>query len=295
MDFTKFSKNSMHYIIIKKKKKKIKKIADTTMIEEEVDNKTNILCDGLKVIDDEEEDRNEGEDKNKEEPDICQDNDFENSDDNNPNNQEKGNSESINKKNDECQQKYGIDLSEIHPNLLKSPYMSEPFAFAQYKINKHPQMRKSCPQMISSRPKVIVPTKNYGMKKFRIEPYVTPVEYPERSKMFNKEEMKYKEYLNNKYKMMYSNTPYNVDIISIREKSIVSANEKMKEFQEEEIKQRQTINKESEIAVLESKKHDLFHGDEFYSPHDKSLRIIPVSDRIEYRSPRRFNVNQNQQ
>jgi hypothetical protein len=78
----------------------------------------------------------------------------------------------------------------------------------------------------------------------------------------------------------FENAPYHEDLPSTRERAMLLSQGRARVRTQKLQEQRRREVVESRIATSETYKHDLYHLDEMFSKKFKSLRIIPVSNRV---------------
>lgn len=81
------------------------------------------------------------------------------------------------------------------------------------------------------------------------------------------------------YRQNLNLSSYSYDNVFEYEKSRIRTRQMLNDRYREEVQNRRSINRQSQSAIIESFDHDLYHEDKLYSTHDKSLRIIPVTNR----------------
>lgn len=83
-----------------------------------------------------------------------------------------------------------------------------------------------------------------------------------------------------KQKMMLGSS-YRYDHSLGYEMSKIRTQQILNDHYNKEKHEQKYINRQSKAAIEESYQHDLFYEDNMYSTHNKSLRIIPVTNRLD--------------
>jgi hypothetical protein len=110
-------------------------------------------------------------------------------------------------------------------------------------------------------------------------------DYIERMQLFRTMDFQFRDAVQEKYREEFSDTPYHESLPETRAKGIEMAIAHRRVHDVAWNQQRRRENAEVAAATRESYKHDLYHLDEMYSKHFKSLRVIPVTNRRERHLP----------
>lgn len=105
-------------------------------------------------------------------------------------------------------------------------------------------------------------------------------DYQSRTKLKSKLDRDFDDYMKSQSFQVEQNTPYHYDHLSEYQLSLRRTKKMLADTQKEEKENQKHINQETQNAIQESYQHDLYHNDHIYSSRNKSLRIIPVTNRF---------------
>lgn len=168
----------------------------------------------------------------------------------------------------------------LSPNLKGSPYLGKPFNSSRF-IYETQMTRRSMPLYIPNMDVPKSPPENRSPRKYLIQPHPAPVLYPKRARDINHITKVFEHEMIDHYTKKFENSTYTTNMNKVMDESKVRTAKWFVQKEEEGKQIRRVENREVKAAITESYKHDIFHGDEYYSKHFKSLRIIPGTERYE--------------
>lgn len=171
---------------------------------------------------------------------------------------------------------------ELEEKWKGSPYHTDPFYFEEYRIGKLDSSRSSGSKKPTEKPdpRRVTVTKRKPRRYKGVQEH--DFTYADRCDMMRSKEKKFFQGLREKYLDKYGSVPYHNEQFANREASIIKAIERDAQRRSDDQKQRRKELKEHEEALKKAHALDIDRRDHVFCRTDRSLRIIPSTERRIY-------------